>query len=254
MNLKLVFPGNGRQPVLLSPGSFLVGSDPASEVVIEGAGILPMHCEMIVGAQGVQLRVPPARNVWVNERAVDGMIALRAGDSIRCGGELIRLLEVSTPLVGGTTPVRQGDGDIGATMVRPVVPKFVLRGMSGERFGRSFPLNASLTVGRAEEATLHLPIDGISRQHARLTPAGDEILLEDLGSANGTWLNGKRISRAQAQHGDEISFDTQRFQLIVPGQALKATATPTARKAQGSMWWVVLLILVAAAIAFALIR
>lgn len=254
MNLKLVFPVSGRQQVLLAPGSFLVGSDPASEVVVEGEGVQPMHCEMIVGAQGVQLRVPPARKVWVNDRAVDGMIALRAGDGIRCGSELIRLLEVSSPLVGGTTPARQGDCDIGATMVRPVVPKFVLRGMSGEQFGRSYPLNASLAVGRAEDATLHLPLDGISRQHARLTPAGDEVLLEDLGSANGTWLNGKRISRAQAQHGDEIRFDTQRFQLLVPGQALQAAAKPATRKAQAHTWWVLVLIVAGAVIAFALIR
>lgn len=254
MTLKLVFPVSGRQPVQLAPGSYLVGSDPASEVEIEGEGIQPTHCELIVGSQGVQLRVPLERKVWVNDRSVDGMIALRAGDGIRCGSELIRLLEVSSPLVGGTTPVRQGDGDIGATMVRPVVPKFVLRGMSGEHFGRSFPLNASLTVGRAEDAALHLPLDGISRQHARLTPAGDEVLLEDLGSANGTWLNGKRISRAQAQHGDEIRFDTQRFQLVIPGQALQVAAKPTTRKAHAYTWWVVLLIMAGAAIAFAAIR
>jgi hypothetical protein len=254
MNLKLIFPRSNRQHVLLAPGSFLLGSDPASEVVVEGEGIQPMHCELIVGSNGVQLRVPPARKVWVNERSVDGMIALRAGDGIRCGSELIRLVDVASPLVGGFTPIRHGDVDIGATMVRPVVPKFVLRGMSGEHFGRSFPLNASLTVGRAEDATLQLPLDGISRQHARLTPAGDEVLLEDLGSANGTWLNGKRITRTQAQHGDEISFDTQRFQLIVPGQALKTTAVATTRKAQASMWWIVLVILVVAGIAFALLR
>ena len=55
------------------------------------------------------------------------------------------------------------------------------------------------------------PLDSISRLHARLTPTGDEVLLEDLGSTNGTFLNGKRIIRAQAVHGDEIGFDTLRF-------------------------------------------
>ena len=103
-------------------------------------------------------------------------------------------------------------------MVRPVLPKFVLRGLSGQQFGRSHPLQASMLVGRADDANLCLPLESISRQHARLTPADDEVLVEDLGSANGTWINGKRISRGQAKHGDEIRFDKERFQLVVPGQ------------------------------------
>ena len=105
-------------------------------------------------------------------------------------------------------------------MVRPVLPKFVLRGISGEQFGRSHPLQATMLVGRADDASLCLPLESISRQHARLTPAGDEVLVEDLGSANGTWINGKRISRGQAHHGDEIRFDSERFQLVVPGQVV----------------------------------
>ena len=72
-------------------------------------------------------------------------------------------------------PTRDVDvGDISATMVRPVLPKFALRGLSGELFGRSFPLLASLNVGRADDAGLRIPLDSISRLHARLTPAGDE--------------------------------------------------------------------------------
>ena len=49
--------------------------------------------------------------------------------------------------------------------------------------------------------------------------------MEDLGSANGTWLNGRRVTRAQAVHGDELRFDTQRFQLLVPGEPLPRAAS-----------------------------
>ena len=73
------------------------------------------------------------------------------------------------------------------------------------------------------EADVRVELDGISRMHARLTAAGEELIVEDLGSANGTWLNGRRVTRAQAGHGDELRFDTQRFQVLSPGRPLQAS-------------------------------
>ena len=254
MALKLVFPAGDRPHVLLQPGSYLLGSDPASEVVLDGEGVHKVHCELLVGSHGVQLRVPPTRGVWVNDRPVDGLIALRAGDGIRCGSASLRLLDAVSATALGAMGGGQGDGDIGATIVRPVLPKFVLRGLSGVHFGRSHPLQGSLSVGRAEESLLHLPFDGISRQHARLTPAGDDVLLEDLGSANGTWLNGKRITRGKARHGDEIRFDVHRFQLLVPGQALQAGVAQALPRARSWTWWILVLLIAAVAIGFALTR
>ena len=55
--------------------------------------------------------------------------------------------------------------------------------------------------------------------HARLLPTDEGVLLEDLGSTNGTFLNGKRVLRGEAHIGDEIGFDTLRFRLLAPGQA-----------------------------------
>lgn len=250
MPLKLVFPSSDRPQLLLDAGRYRVGSDPASEVLLSAEGAPALQCELLVGPHGVQLSIPPSQQVMVNGRAVDGLIALRSGDTIACAGERIRLVSAANNAPAGTAAPRAGD-DIGATMVRPVVPRFVLRGMSGEQFGRNYPLPASVVVGRAEESTLHLPHDGISRQHARLTPANDEVLLEDLGSANGTWLNGKRINHAQARDGDEIRFDTQRFQLVAPGQARLPAPAPS-RRARAYWPWVAALVLIG--IAAALLR
>lgn len=224
MMMKLVFPAGDRPQMLLDRGLYRIGSAHDAEVALPAAdGLEPVHCELQVGPQGVQLRVPQGLRVLVNERPVDGLIALRADDTIGVGPARIRLLPAGAadPVAA---PAARGDGPVDATMVRPVVPKFVLRGLSGDLFGRTFPLHASMGVGRADDAGLRIPLEGISRQHARLTPAGDEVLVEDLGSANGTWLNGRRVTRAQAVHGDELRFDTQRFQLVVPGEALPRAA------------------------------
>lgn len=252
MMMKLVFPAGERPQMLLDQGAYRIGSAADADVVLAVDGIEPLHCELQVGAQGVQMRVPHGIQVLVNERPVDGLIALRADDTLGLASTRIRLLEAGVPHAAHANPVARNDDDINATMVRPVVPKFALRGLSGELFGRSFPLHASLNVGRADDAGLRIPLDSISRLHARLTPAGDEVLVEDMGSANGTWLNGKRITRARAVHGDEIRFDTQRFQLLAPGQPLQAqvAAAPASR---GWTWWVVALAFAAGA-AFWLLR
>lgn len=254
MMMKLVFPAGDRPQMLLDQGVYRIGSAVDADVALAADGIEPLHCELQVGAQGVQMRVPTGIRVLVNERPVDGLIALRADDTLGLASTRIRLLDAAAEAGHAAPAARNADaGDINATMVRPVVPKFALRGLSGEQFGRSFPLHASLTIGRADDAGLRIPLESISRLHARLTPAGDEVLLEDLGSANGTWLNGKRITRAQAVHGDEIRFDTQRFQLLMPGQPLQA---PVASAPAGARrpWLVLALLVVAAGTAAWLLR
>lgn len=245
--MKLVFPTGERPQMLLDQGVYRIGSAADADVALAADGIEPVHCELQVGAQGVQVRVPNGIRVLVNERPVDGLIALRADDTLGLASTRIRLLDAAAPQVAHAGPAMRNveAADTNATMVRPVLPKFVLRGLSGEQFGRSLPLNASLNVGRADTAGLRIPLDGISRLHARLTPAGDEVLVEDMGSANGTWLNGRRITRAQAVHGDEIRFDTQRFRLLATGQPVQA---PVAGAQARPRWpWLAAAVLVVAA-------
>lgn len=234
MSMKLVFPGSDRAQLLLEQRNYTIGSDAGANVVLADKNVAAIHCELTVTAQGVQLRIPASSQVIVNERPVTGLMALRPGDTLACGTTRIRLVKVAA-VAESRLPfaVPDAGAQVQATMVRPVLPRFVLRGLSGDQFGRSHPLQASMLVGRVDDASLCLSMESISRQHARLTPAGDEVLVEDLDSANGTWINGKRISRGQARHGDEIRFDKERFQLLVPGQAVpppKARNVVTGRR------------------------
>ncbi len=72
--------------------------------------------------------------------------------------------------------------------------------------GTRVPVAATVTIGRGEANTIVLSQDRqVSRHHARLTPEGDFLRLEDLGSANGTFLNGQRLQRPETvTAGDEI--------------------------------------------------
>lgn len=239
--MKLVFPGGEHPQVLLGPGVNRIGSDPHANIVIDRPGVLPQHCELHVNAHGVTLHVPPGTSVTVNGRAVDGLIALRPDDSVAFDRVLARLssIETASPLPRGAGPFpTPANDDPGATAVRPVLPKFVLRGVSGQGFGRSYPLLGPTVVGRAPECVLRLDESGLSRQHARLVPTADGMQVEDLGSTNGTFINGKRIQRGFASPGDEIGFDTLRFRLTSPSQQEPAAIiAPTVARRRGLSPW-----------------
>lgn len=65
----------------------------------------------------------------------------------------------------------------------------------------------SISLGRAPDNDIVLESSGVSRHHARIAWTDSEYVLEDLGSANGTWVNGKRLSeRSRLVDGDSVAF------------------------------------------------
>lgn len=87
----------------------------------------------------------------------------------------------------------------------------------GAEAGRRWPLdrNRSLTVGRDEECDIHLPDRQVSRRHARIYWTGEQYRIEDLGSKNGTHVNGQEVqsnTSCPLQDGDELQI-ALRFKL-----------------------------------------
>ena len=75
--------------------------------------------------------------------------------------------------------------------------------------GRAYPLSIGSTViGRGDQANLRLPDVGISRRHARLDFDGSQVVLTDLGSTNGTMVNGQRVSAVALNGGDVVQLGT----------------------------------------------
>ena len=74
-----------------------------------------------------------------------------------------------------------------------------------------------LTIGRASSCDLVLPDPLISREHARIDADGSQLAIHDLGSRNGTLVNGERISSADLHPGDEINLGGTTLLLIAPG-------------------------------------
>jgi pSer/pThr/pTyr-binding forkhead associated (FHA) protein len=73
-------------------------------------------------------------------------------------------------------------------------------------------------IGRGADCDLRLRVSAISRHHCLLRVRPGEVTLADLGSANGTFVNGQRVrSQAALSHGDEIGVGDFRFTLALQG-------------------------------------
>ncbi len=81
--------------------------------------------------------------------------------------------------------------------------------------GEEFYLVDEMLVGREVECQIALNSGHISRYHAKLTLTPKGVLVEDLSSTNGTFINGRRISEPQILSvGDEVRFHEQAFRLV----------------------------------------
>jgi pSer/pThr/pTyr-binding forkhead associated (FHA) protein len=110
---------------------------------------------------------------------------------------------------------------------RPGARSYVLRFISGKYQGGEFPIgpDRQILVGRSSDLDMVLVEDMVSRKHARISMQGDQIWIEDLGSTNGTFVNGEKIKRSRLKEGDRILIGTSILKLIAgdaPRDALDA--------------------------------
>ena len=93
-------------------------------------------------------------------------------------------------------------------------PRLVI--ISGKNSGAAFFIKATLSLGRAESNTVTLKDAKVSRQHAQIQKQGEQYVLVDLNSANGTYVNGERIEEHVLSNGDEIQIGDTILQFQQP--------------------------------------
>ena len=73
--------------------------------------------------------------------------------------------------------------------------------------GKSYDLGQELVIGRGDKCHIILDDSYVSQVHARIFPRGGSVVVEDLGSTNGTYLNRKRVSApSELQRGDKVKI------------------------------------------------
>ncbi|MGB0645598.1 MAG: FHA domain-containing protein, partial [Bradymonadia bacterium] len=94
-----------------------------------------------------------------------------------------------------------------------------LRFIGGEFEGGEFPLklNREITIGRGSEHDMVLDEDMVSRAHARISTFDGKVTLEDLGSTNGTLVNGEKVSVITLNPRDQILIGNSLLEFVTDG-------------------------------------
>lgn len=204
--LRLRFQNRERDDLVLTPGVHAIGhaADGRPCLVDHPDDALVQFC---IDRRGTWLQLrDSAPGLHVNGRPVRRMAMLRAGDSVHIDGIELTLLGADP------RPMPRSVPDVGAMDSR-----VVLRGVGGLHHGRCYSLDQSREIGRLPECAIRVDEPTFAERHARLEPHQDGVVLRDLGSANGTVVNGHPVRDALLRPGDQIAFGAQhRFVLESP--------------------------------------
>lgn len=87
--------------------------------------------------------------------------------------------------------------------------------VGGKLRGQEFILKDGENVlGRDSACDVHFPVEGVSKRHMSITVADDVVYITDLGSANGTFLNGRIIKKATTKTGDKVGLPNSILQVV----------------------------------------
>lgn len=98
--------------------------------------------------------------------------------------------------------------------------RFGLRFISGKYQGGEYPLaeGQEIVVGRSSELDMVLVEEMVSRKHARIALSDGVISIEDLGSTNGTFVNGEKVDHGTLKEGDRVLIGTNILKVMAVAQ------------------------------------
>ena len=256
--MKLHFPHGDHADVELQTGLYTIGGSANADIRVENKGLGDIHATLSIVDSECEVKIDnEASLVSVNGKLVKGSKEVREGD-------LMIAAQVHMKLMSSTVAEEVDDN---RTRVRMALPKFILRGVSGAYFGKTYPLRGSTIMGRHSECHICVNADGISRKHAQVDAESDGLTVSDLGSSNGTFVNGKKIEKSELKVGDELKLDNIRFLVQTPGMTDPAIDSsdknksakpktevkePAEEKSSGSgVKWIVTLLILGGAVAAA---
>ncbi|WP_039913795.1 FHA domain-containing protein [Cellvibrio mixtus] len=226
--LKIRFKDNKYNAVWLVEPKITIGRSATNALVIDDPLASDIHLEVLVDNEHLTLRnLIPTQPVLVNGQPVNGACELKPDDEIVLGA--VELLVID-PKKEARIAVEESSN---ATQLRaPKATGWSLKANHSALANRVFPLKELNVIGRASECDISLSAAHLSRRHAQLQVIDGMLFVKDLDSANGTYLNGKRVAEARVKRGDELRFDALSFGVMGPSDDLAKTAVRKAAPAR----------------------
>jgi ABC-type multidrug transport system ATPase subunit len=215
MHLRIIASDGGTSERVVAAGTLYLGRDPSCEVPLDP------HTFPMVSGQHARIEPTPAgwiltplsqtNKTLLNGEPIAGTVPVKVGDRIRLGytGPTVELVTVDPP------PARGAD----FALTAQAAPEHLAL-LRGSARATSMPVGLGGIIGRARgQVPFVLDHPHVSRRHAQLLVDQGRVRLRDLGSANGTFVNGRRITgQVVLNRGDRI--DIGPFSLEFAGEVL----------------------------------
>ena len=232
---KLIHEGGDAHETVLSE-ICRIGRDQGNEVVLDDAGLSRRHCRIFrEGRDYILEDLKSANGTFLNGERVD-RAKLREGDTVTLGECSLRF---SLSPADGASPEPGASGTSGSDELSLEEPKvegqFELFFRAGERAGERVRLLADrVTFGRKSSNTVVLKDAKVSGVHCEVALEDGRPVLRDLGSTNGTFLEGKRIDEIVLDHGDRVTLGETELSLIDVRRGDSAELAQMAQMAAGA--------------------
>ena len=207
--LKLQLKDKPTSAVWLVEPKVTIGSKAGHSMVISQPGIGPHHMDILVDGEKLVVRpVSIQCKILVNQTPVSGDTPIKAGDLIQLG-EAVRLQVVD--------PKQQrSNGEQASPKKAATHTGWALKANHSALKNKLYTLAELTVIGRSTDCDICLAASHLSRRHAELAVRDGVLYVKDLGSANGTYVNGEKVTERRLRRGDDLRLDTLSFGVIGP--------------------------------------
>lgn len=187
-------------PIWLIQPHYTLGRSSACDIQINDDSLLTIHAHLRFDSKSNTLILvqESTGEMTVNNKPMFGQVQLNHGDTFTLGSYSLMVVD--------TTRQTEAVGD-----------GWIIFNDDPELEENHFTILAPVIIGRSSKCDIHIHKGTqLSRRHARLSVINAELIVEDLGSSNGTFVNGQRIEKAHLTHDDEVRFANIAFKVRDP--------------------------------------
>lgn len=205
---------------------FILGRAKDNEILLDDTSVSRKHAKILVQEGSLLISdLGSSNGTFVNGERISTSKLIQ-GDRVQIGIFAIEPLEEKIAPQAGL----QGDRTMmvdKTIVVDEIASQFILKLESGKDAPKEILLKKdTYVIGRSEECDIPIDDRSASRKHAEIGKKGSEFIIRDLGSSNGTKVNGEVIKEKTLHHGDEIVIGSIIFRFISAGMPL-APAAPS---------------------------
>ncbi len=198
---------NNQGAVWLVEPKVTIGRHTDNDLTITGdPGVAEHHIAILAKGNLLAVANLTRKPIVVNAKAVTARkLSLSVNDTITIGQTELTVVDPRSGVSKDPTLTRQVQAS-----------GWALKANHSALANKIYPLSESMIIGRSSSCDITIASAHLSRQHARLSVRDSHLFVQDLDSANGTFLNGQKVQEARVRKGDELRFDALAFGVLGP--------------------------------------